>query len=115
MAVWVVAAASAFMPPGASIGQVEYGPAGETVLKRIFSEEQLTDVCSQLDAIDAANLDIKEGDRYALVYQPGVGTALFHNGNQSSPCRMPGSPAPTSPSGWGPTRCRGLRDELLGG
>lgn len=58
----------------------KFGPAGETVLKRMYSDEQLNEVRPQLDAIDDAYLDIKEGDRYALAYTPGEGTTLLHNG-----------------------------------
>lgn len=32
------------------------------------------------DRINASYVDVKPGDRYELVYEPGVGTSLVHNG-----------------------------------
>lgn len=58
----------------------KFGPAGEEVLRRMYSSEELAAIRPQLDALNSAYVDIKEGDRYSLVYTPEGGTTLAHNG-----------------------------------
>ncbi len=63
-----------------SIDGEDFGPAGEKILARNVSEEQLASLRDRLDRIRAAYRDVKPGDRYALTYRPGVGTELTYNG-----------------------------------
>ena len=94
----------------------EFGPAGEAVLRRMYSEEQLDPVREQLDALRFAYKDILKGDRYALAYAPGQGTTLLHN--DQPVITLPGADfARLYFSVWlGPDPVdRGLRDKLLGG
>lgn len=58
----------------------DFGPAGEKILKQNVDEASMTRFRAELDQMDAAYQDIKEGDRYALSYQPDVGTTLAKNG-----------------------------------
>ncbi len=97
------------------ISRDEFGPAGRKVLARMYPAEQLAAVAAQLEAIDAAYVDVQEGDRYALVYSPGQGTVLFHNGQAL--VTLPGAEfARLYFSVWlgSDPVDGGLRDELLG-
>jgi hypothetical protein len=63
-----------------SIDGKDFGPAGEKILQRNFTPEELAPLADRLARIRAAYRDVKEGDRYALTYLPGVGTELSLNG-----------------------------------
>lgn len=41
---------------------------------------EVAELQARIDAWNAAYVDVKEGDRYRIVYAPGKGTALVHNG-----------------------------------
>lgn len=58
----------------------DFGPAGEEVLKRMLPSSSIEAIRPGLNQIKAAYVDIKEGDRYTLVYEPNLGTTLEHNG-----------------------------------
>lgn len=62
------------------IPKEKFGPAGLTVLQRMYPPDQLEAMREPLQRIDQAYVDIREGDRYALAYTPGRGTTLLHNG-----------------------------------
>jgi hypothetical protein len=54
--------------------------AGEDALKENVEPAVLERIRPQIDQMNALYEDIKEGDRYALTYMPGVGTELALNG-----------------------------------
>jgi hypothetical protein len=64
-----------------SIDGKDFGPAGEKILQRNFTPEELSPLAGRLARIRDAYRDVKEGDRYALTYVPGVGTELSLNGS----------------------------------
>ena len=57
-----------------------FGPAARSVLKKSNSRAELAELDERLRTIDAAYRDVGSGDRYALTYQPGIGTELSLNG-----------------------------------
>lgn len=59
-----------------------FGPAARSVLKKATTRSELAALEERLRAIDAAYRDVRPGDRYALTYQPGIGTELSLNGRQ---------------------------------
>jgi hypothetical protein len=63
-----------------SIDGKDFGPAGEKILARNLTPEELSPLAGRLARIRAAYRDVKDGDRYALTYVPGVGTELSFNG-----------------------------------
>jgi len=63
-----------------AIKGADFGPAAEPLLARNLTGVELTRLRHRLDRLNAAYLDIKPGDRYALTYQPGAGTELSWNG-----------------------------------
>lgn len=63
-----------------AIKGADFGPAAETILARNISGAELAGLRHRLDELNAAYLDIKPGDRYALTYHPGTGTELSYNG-----------------------------------
>lgn len=58
----------------------KFGPAANEILANNFSSDELAPLRSKIEQFHAAYVDIKEGERYTLSYQPGVGTTLAHNG-----------------------------------
>jgi len=54
--------------------------AGNDALAENVAPDALTRIRQQVDQINALYEDVKEGDRYALTYLPGVGTELALNG-----------------------------------
>jgi len=63
-----------------SIDGKDFGPAGEKILERNLTAEELAPLADRLARIRAAYRDVRDGDRYALTYRPGVGTELSFNG-----------------------------------
>lgn len=49
-------------------------------LQSTLPEQRLTDLQSRLDELYRLFRDVEKGDRYALTYEPGVGTTLSLNG-----------------------------------
>ena len=54
--------------------------AGDDALAENVAPDVLARIRPQIDEINALYEDVKEGDRYALTYVPGVGTELALNG-----------------------------------
>ena len=54
--------------------------AGDDALAENVAPDVLARIRPQIDKINALYEDVKEGDRYALTYVPGVGTELALNG-----------------------------------
>jgi hypothetical protein len=69
---------------GTTIAGALAGPLAENV-----STTQLARMQPAIDRLHAAMSDVKPGDRYALTYLPGSGTALTHNGKTLA--TIPGS------------------------
>lgn len=58
----------------------KFGPAANEILADNISEQEIAALRSKIDDFHSAYVDIAEGERYTLSYQPGVGTTLAHNG-----------------------------------
>ncbi len=58
----------------------DFGKGAQPVLERNQSPQQLAQLRSRIDLINAAYLDVEPGDRYSLTYRPGTGTELALNG-----------------------------------
>ncbi len=63
-----------------AIKGADFGPAAEPILARNISGADLKRLRHRIDRLNAAYLDIRPGDRYALTYRPGTGTELSYNG-----------------------------------
>ena len=57
-----------------------FGEAAEELLERNHPPEKIATLRKRLDDLNALYVDVNEGDRYRLTYQPGVGTSLAYNG-----------------------------------
>lgn len=62
---------------------------GDNVLRENLSRPQMDAIRERLAQLNAAYMDVKPGDRYALTYVPGRGTALSLNGKEI--CRIDGA------------------------
>jgi len=63
-----------------SIPGPDFGKGAEAVLERNILPDELARLRNRIDRLNAAYLDVKPGDRYALTYAPGKGTELSYNG-----------------------------------
>lgn len=54
--------------------------AGDDMLRRHLSPEQLAAIQSRVDDINRLYRDVRAGDRYTLTYVPGFGSELAFNG-----------------------------------
>jgi len=94
----------------------QFGPAAEQILERTLPEEELRVLRPRLAELHRAYRSVQPGDRYALSYAPGRGTALTLNGELLA--RIPGADFARAYFGiWlGPEPVdEGLRDRLLAG
>jgi len=57
-----------------------FGRAADALLRRTLAPEQEAPLRERLDELHARYEPVAPGDRYALTYQPGVGTELAKNG-----------------------------------
>ena len=60
----------------------DFGPATYEGLSRNLSEEQIDKLRERIDYHNSLYVDVRPGDRYALTYAPGKGTALSLNGRR---------------------------------
>lgn len=65
-----------------SIAAKDFAQAGDEVLRRGFSPDELVPVRDRIDRLHAAYRDVRPGDRYRLTYIPGRGTELALNGSR---------------------------------
>jgi len=63
-----------------SIPGPDFGKGAEAVFERSILPDELAKLRNRIDRLNAAYLDVKPGDRYALTYAPGKGTELSYNG-----------------------------------
>jgi len=63
-----------------SIPGPDFGKGAEAVLESNMLPDELARLRNRIDRLNAAYLDVKPGDRYALTYAPGKGTELSYNG-----------------------------------
>jgi len=63
-----------------SIDKDLFAEAGNEVLRRNVEADAYAGLEDRLEQLNAAYRDVEPGDRYALTYQPGVGTELALNG-----------------------------------
>ena len=63
-----------------AIGRADFGRAADRLLEDALGPEALDDLRDRLDELHARYEAVQPGDRYALTYQPGVGTELSKNG-----------------------------------
>lgn len=88
--------------------------AAQEHFKTNLKAEEMAKLRDRLDAINKLYADVKEGDRYALTYRPGVGCELALNGKPLG--TIPGADFASAYFGiWlGPGCARpSLRDSLL--
>ena len=97
---WVIKAyvAALYLPPGTtgaqaledvpkrleieyfwSLAAPDFGKAADELLRRKLPAAELARLRERLDRFHSAYRDVEPGDRYALTYQPGVGTELSLN------------------------------------
>ena len=63
-----------------SFKSTDFGKGAEPVLERNSTPADMARLRSRIDRLNAAYLDVKPGDRYAITYLPGRGTRLTLNG-----------------------------------
>jgi hypothetical protein len=54
--------------------------AGDEMLRRHLTPQELAAIQTRLDAINKLYRDVRPGDRYTLTYVPGIGSELAFNG-----------------------------------
>jgi len=59
-----------------------FGEAADELLSRTRPPERIAALRERLDRLHALYVDVEEGDRYRLTYEPGKGTTLAHNGRE---------------------------------
>ena len=64
-----------------SIKGEKFGESAVPFLEKNVPREELARLKPRLEQLNRLYRDVKEGDRYALTYAPGKGTALTLNGN----------------------------------
>lgn len=60
----------------------DFGPAAEQILANNFSPAEIEPLKERLATLHGLYKDVVPGDRYALTYEPGVGTELALNGKR---------------------------------
>lgn len=63
-----------------NISREDFIKAADDMLTAQHSPEVIRSIQSGIDQINPLYTDVKKGDRYALTYQPGIGTTLTFNG-----------------------------------
>jgi Chalcone isomerase-like len=61
------------------IAREDYISAGEDMMARHHSKEEIEAIREGINQINALYQDVKKGDRYSITYLPGVGTTLQFN------------------------------------
>lgn len=61
----------------------QFGPATDDILERTHNASQMAALRTRLDEFNAAYLTVEDGDRYTLCYNPGHGTDLIHNDEET--------------------------------
>jgi len=62
------------------ISAEQFRESGNTILRRNVDPSIWEAIRDRVEAINAAYVDVGDGDRYALTYLPGTGTTLSLNG-----------------------------------
>ncbi|HMO04609.1 MAG TPA: chalcone isomerase family protein [Kiritimatiellia bacterium] len=63
-----------------NISREDFIKAADDMLTAQHAPEVIRSIQAGIDQINALYRDVKKGDRYALTYQPGIGTTLTFNG-----------------------------------
>lgn len=59
-----------------------FGEAADELLRQTHPPERVAVLRERLDLLNTLYVDVKEGDRYRLTYEPGKGTTLSYNGKE---------------------------------
>jgi Chalcone isomerase-like len=97
------------------VGKKDLVEAADVHLRKNLTPAQMTAIADPLKRINALYRDVKEGDRYHLVFRPGTGTELIFNGVSQGV--IPGDEfGPLYFTVWLGPKCVSdrLRDEMLG-
>ncbi len=97
------------------VGKADLIEAADVHLRKNLTPAQMTAIADPLKRINALYRDVKEGDRYHLVFRPGTGTELIFNGVSRGV--IPGYEfGPLYFTVWLGPKCVSdrLRDEMLG-
>lgn len=97
------------------VGKKDLVAAADNYLAKNLTPAQLAGIADRVKRMNDWYVDVKEGDRYHLVFLPGTGTQLIFNGQLKG--TIPGDDfGPAYFSVWLGKECvsTSLRDEMLG-